>query len=102
MCKFLQGSIHNKNLISQSFTLLSIHDMKSLQNNQISLIKNIDNFTISNKLPPLIKGYLKASGMVSKDLNIDREFETIDYCVIMLTNKFKSRYRNKFLNQYEY
>ena len=29
---------------------------------------------------------------------IDNEFETIDYCVIMLTEKIVSRYQNKFLN----
>ena len=40
-----------------------------------------------NKLPLLIKGHLKAGAMVSKDFYIEREFETIDYCVIILTEK---------------
>ena len=85
-------------LLYKCYRLPKNYDVDSLQNNQISLKKNFDNFTILNKLPPLIKGYLRAGGMVSKNFYIDREFETIDYCVIMLTEKIVSRYHNKFLN----
>ena len=72
--------------------------IKSLQNNEISFGKNIEQSTILNRLPPLIKGYLRAGGMVSENFYIDKEFETIDYCVVMLTEKIVSRYHNKFLN----
>ena len=85
-------------LLYKCYRLPKNYDVVSLQNNQISLKKNFDNFTIINKLPPLIKGYLRAGGMVSKNFYIDREFETIDYCVIMLTEKIVSRYHKKFLN----
>ena len=85
-------------LLYKCYRLPRNYDVDSLQNNQISLKKNFDNFTILNKLPPLIKGYLRAGGMVSKNFYIDREFETIDYCVIMLTEKIVSRYHKKFLN----
>ena len=85
-------------LLYKCYRLPRNYDVDSLQNNQISLKKNFDNFTILNKLPPLIKGYLRAGGLVSKNFYIDREFETIDYCVIMLTEKIVSRYHKKFLN----
>ena len=85
-------------LLYKCYRLPRNYDVDSLQNNQISLKKNFDNFTIINKLPPLIKGYLRAGGMVSKNFYIDREFETIDYCVIMLTEKIVNRYHKKFLN----
>ena len=49
--------------------------------------KNIKQSTNLNRIPPLIKGYLRAGGMVSENFYIDKEFETIDYCVIMLTEK---------------
>lgn len=65
------------------------------------LIKNINHSLTLNKLPPLIKGYLRPGGMVSENFYIDAEFETIDYCVIMLTEKIVSRYQNKFLNYHE-
>ena len=85
-------------LLYKSYRLPENYDVKSLQSNEISFNKNINHSTILNKLPPLIKGYLKAGGMVSENFYIDKEFETIDYCVIMLTEKIVSRYQNKFLN----
>ncbi len=85
-------------LLYESYRLPEDYDVKSLQSNEISFNKNINHSTTLNKLPPLIKGYLRAGGMVSENFYIDREFETIDYCVIMLTEKIVSRYQNKFLN----
>ncbi len=85
-------------LLYERYRLPSNYEVKSLQDNYIFLIKNLDCDTILKKLPPLIKGYLKAGGMVSKDYYIDAEFETIDFCVIMLIDKIESRYKNKFLN----
>ena len=85
-------------LLYESYKLPKNYNIKSLQDNQISFRKNINHLTIFNRLPPLIKGYLRAGGMISENFFIDREFETIDYCVIMLTEKIVSRYQNKFLN----
>ena len=85
-------------LLYKSYRLPEDYDVKSLQSNEISFNKNINHSTTLNKLPPLIKGYLRAGGMVSENFYIDKEFETIDYCVIMLTEKIVSRYQNKFLN----
>ncbi len=85
-------------LLHACYRLPRNYDVKSLQDNKFLLSKNIDNLNILNKLPPLMKGYLRAGGMVSKNFYIDSEFETIDYCVIMLTDKIVSRYQNKFLN----
>ena len=103
-CASFNGTNPNKfqdefSLLFRSYKLPRNYDVKSLQDNQISLINNIDNLTTLNKLPPLMKGYLKVGAMVSKDFYIDREFETIDYCVIILIDKIVSRYQNKFLNQ---
>ena len=85
-------------LLYESYRLPEDYDVKSLQSNEILFNKNINYSTTLNKLPPLIKGYLRAGGMVSENFYIDTEFETIDYCVIMLTEKIVSRYQNKFLN----
>ena len=85
-------------LLYKSYRLPKSYNVKSLQDNEISSGKNIKQSTILNRLPPLIKGYLRAGGMVSENFYIDKEFETIDYCVIILTEKIVSRYQNKFLN----
>ena len=85
-------------LLYKSYRLPKNYNVRSHQDNEISLRKNFKQSTILNRLPPLIKGYLRAGGMVSENFYIDKEFETIDYCVIMLTEKIVSRYQNKFLN----
>ena len=74
------------------------YNVKLLQDNDISFGKNIKQSSVLNRLPLLIKGYLKAGGMVSNNFYIDRELETIDYCVIMLKENIVSHYQNKFLN----
>ena len=51
---------------------------------------------ILNRLSPLINDYLRAGEMVSKNFYIDNEFETVDYCVIMLKENIVIRYQNKF------
>ena len=76
--------------------LIIIHNNKEVKDNEISSGKNIKQSTILNKLPPLIKGYLRAGGMVNENFYIDKEFESIYYCVIMLTEKIVRLYLNKF------
>ena len=102
-CASFHGTNPNKfkdefSLLYENYRLPEDYDVKSLQDNEISFNKNINHSAILNKLPPLMKGYLRAGGMVSENFYIDSEFETIDYCVIMLTEKIVSRYQNKFLN----
>ena len=53
---------------------------------------------VFKNLPPLIKGYLRAGGMMSKDYFIDKEFNTIDFCVVVFTDQIVNRYKNKFLH----
>ena len=55
-----QVSLKMSFLLYQSYRLPRNYYVRSLQDNRILLTKNIDNFTIFNKLPPLIKGYLRA------------------------------------------
>ena len=62
------------------------YDVKSHQNKNISFTKKIDNNNILNKFP-LIKSYLRAGRKVNKNFFIDTKFETIDYCVIIITDK---------------
>lgn len=63
---------------------------------KINKNSKVDN--IFNSLSPLIKGYLRAGGLVSDEFYIDHDFETIDLCIVMFTNNIDSRYYDKFLN----
>jgi putative hemolysin len=43
-------------------------------------------------LPPLIKGYLRVGGFVGDGAVIDREFNTIDVCIQVVTDAVTSKY----------
>lgn len=44
------------------------------------------------KLPPLIKGYLRAGSMIGKGAYIDAQFNTTDVCVVLPTAFISDRY----------
>ena len=74
--------------------------VKSKQNNKI--LFNGDNIycneKVFNKLPPLLKGYLKMGGMVSDEYYIDYQFKTIDCFIAVFIDQINKKYKNKFLN----
>ena len=47
-------------------------------------------------LPPLIKGYLRLGGFVGDGAVIDRQFRTIDVCVVVKTDWVTSKYRHHY------
>jgi putative hemolysin len=44
-------------------------------------------------VPPLIKAYLRLGGVVGEGAWIDRDFNTIDVCVLMDTARMKKQHR---------
>ena len=86
------------NLLRKNFCLSDDFNVKSLQKNSIHFQKLHDEKMVFKNLPPLIKGYLRAGGMMSKEYFIDKEFNTIDFCVVVFTDQIVNRYKNKFLH----
>ena len=56
----------------------------------------IDNEKIFKTLPPLIKGYLRLGVFVGDGVVIDKQFNTIDVCIVLKTNLMMKRYLNHF------
>jgi L-ornithine Nalpha-acyltransferase len=48
-------------------------------------------------LPPLIKGYLRLGGMIGEGAVIDHEFQTVDVCIIVVTDMMVGKYFNHFI-----
>lgn len=48
------------------------------------------------ELPPLIKGYLRLGGFVGDGAVIDRQFNTIDVCVVVKTAAVSGRYKKHY------
>lgn len=47
-------------------------------------------------LPPLIKGYLRAGGLVGEGAVIDRQFGTVDVCMVIETDCLTAKFRQRF------
>lgn len=53
----------------------------------------IDRTRALRALPALIKGYLRVGGSVGDGAYIDHDFNTVDVCLVMDTDRIKSRYK---------
>ena len=88
--------------LRENFSLPDDLSVASLDNNEYPVYKktktNINNLRTFAKLPPLIKGYLRAGGKVSDSFYVDYNFNTIDLCVVVKTDNIDKKYKKKFLN----
>jgi len=55
-------------------------------------VRAFDARTAIAALPPLIKGYLRVGGFVGEGAVIDREFNTIDVCIQVVTDSVTDKY----------
>lgn len=58
--------------------------------------EDIDQRAVVQRLPPLIKGYLRLGGFVGDGAVVDRQFHTTDVCVIVKTDWVTSRYMRHY------
>jgi len=61
----------------------------------------IDTQQARQEMPPLIKGYLRAGGMVGDGAVIDTDFNTIDICLLLPTQSITEKYRRHYLGEKE-
>ena len=53
----------------------------------------IDRTAAMRELPTLMKGYLRVGGVVGDGAFIDHEFNTVDVCMVMDTERIAGRYK---------
>ena len=56
--------------------------------------KDLNIYKIFKSLPPLLKGYLRLGAYISDGAFIDKQFNTIDICIVLKSNSLKQRYIN--------
>lgn len=56
--------------------------------------EEVDRMEALKQIPALIKAYIRLGGFVGEGAYIDREFNTIDVCLIMDTTRMVQRYRS--------
>lgn len=57
----------------------------------------IDETRAQAEMPPLLKGYLRLGGWVGQGAVIDHQFNTIDVCVVVETEKVTGKYSRHFI-----
>ncbi|MBI3506207.1 MAG: GNAT family N-acetyltransferase [Proteobacteria bacterium] len=62
-------------------------------------IEAFDARTVIAALPPLIKGYLRLGGFVGDGAVIDREFNTVDVCILVVTDAVTEKYLKHYSRQ---
>ncbi len=72
----------------------------ALEERYINMKSNVENLgkemLIRKKLPPLIKGYLRLGAFVGDGAVIDRDFNTLDVCIVLPTKQVASRYLSHY------
>lgn len=56
----------------------------------------LDTRAVLAGLPPLIKGYLRLGGLIGEGAVIDPEFNTVDVCIIVVTDRLTEKYVNHY------
>jgi L-ornithine Nalpha-acyltransferase len=59
-------------------------------------VAQLDARAVLAALPPLIKGYLRLGGLVGEGGVIDRQFNTTDVCIIVVTDRVTDKYFNHY------
>jgi putative hemolysin len=62
-------------------------------------LKAFDARTVIAALPPLIKGYLRLGGFVGDGAVVDREFNTTDVCILVVTDSVTDKYFKHYSRQ---
>ena len=74
-----------KLVIPQNFTINKKKEINSIVN-KIYKSTNQNNNEVFKTLPPLIKGYLRLGVHVGEGAVIDKQFNTIDVCIVLKTS----------------
>jgi len=56
--------------------------------------KDLNTYELFKSLPPLLKGYLRLGACIGDGAYIDKQFNTIDICIVLKANLLKPRYVN--------
>ncbi|MEO0680220.1 MAG: GNAT family N-acyltransferase [Pseudomonadota bacterium] len=56
--------------------------------------EDVDRKLAARQIPALIKAYLRLGGFVGEGAWVDRDFNTVDVCLLMDTTRMVQRYRN--------
>ena len=74
-----------------------VYPLKSLKG--VGCCDILDQKAVFEKMPPLIKGYLRAGALICGKPAYDEIFGTTDFFMLLNTEKLLSKYRKKFFQE---
>ena len=86
--------MYKKYLAPKSLRPIAIQDRYINMEDKSAFDANFRNFITS--IPPLIKGYIRLGAFVGDGAVIDHDFNTIDVCIVLPTEKIASRYMEHY------
>lgn len=64
-------------------------------------LHQVDQEAALNLLPPLLKGYIRLGGWVGDGAVIDHQFNTVDVCIVVETERLARKYARHYIEQTE-
>ena len=75
--------------------------VRALGKNRIEMdilpISEVNRMIALKQLPPLIKAYIRLGGFVGCGASLDSDFNTIDVCLVMDTQRMLDKYKSMYL-----
>ncbi len=91
----LVNSLIHQQYLAPSKYLVSPHPHCMIDLKRMILSNDEIDFAFK-KFPPLLKGYLRLGALICSAPAIDKEFGTIDYLILLDSNKITERYRDHY------
>ena len=92
--KLALSYLYNKYLAPNYIRPVAVKSRYISMKNDSTHEKNFKTFLSS--IPPLIKGYIRLGAFVGDGAVIDYDFNTIDVCIVLPTEKVAARYMTHF------
>lgn len=97
--EFQQGIsyLHHKHLAPEELRTTPMPDWKG----EVTLLEaeQVDKKIAQEQLPPLLKGYMRLGGYVGEGVVVDKEFHSVDVCIIVDSQQIPRRYKEHFLSE---
>ncbi len=87
--------LHSNNLAPEKFRPAVLPSENAVAIEALPADSDIKN--ILRDIPPLLKGYIRVGGYIGDGAYIDKKFDTVDVCVVVLIAEISPRYFNHFL-----
>ena len=92
--RYALSCLYKKYLAPSNIRPVALKERFISMDSNVEHDNNFKNFISS--IPPLIKGYIRLGAFVGDGAVIDHEFNTIDVCIVLPTEKIASRYMEHY------